>query len=137
MEQLKPSYTVGRSTNGTASLENCWYLSKDKHGYILLPTSYILMYPTETHTVDTKNIKIVNIFHIIKNWKNCSSTIERINKFSYVHKMGFYIVIKFSVVILYTITFINLTNITCHEWCQTHKWICRITLSLYKSTQMK
>lgn len=116
MGQLKPSYTVGRSTNGTVlwkTADICQRTNMDIFYY--LPVASLCIQPTETHTVDTKNIKIFNNFQIIKNWKNCSSTIEWINKFSYVYKMGFYIAIKFSVVILYAITFINLTNITGHE----------------------
>lgn len=108
------------------------------HGYILLPTSCILRYTTNRNPY-CGHQKYKNIQHFSNNQKleNCSSTIEWINKFSYVHKMGFYIAIKFSIVLLCTITFINLTNITIHEWCQTHKWIWSITLTLYKSTRMK
>ena len=86
------------------------------HGYILLPTGCILRYTTNINPY-CGHQKYKNIQHFSNNQKleNCSSTIEWINKFRYVHKMGFYIAIKFSIVLLWTITFINLTNITIHE----------------------
>lgn len=41
--------------------------------------------------------------------------LEWMNKLSSVHKMGYYTAIKINVVLLYTIIFINLINITFHE----------------------
>lgn len=110
MEQLKLSYTVGRSTNVTFFGK----LLISVKGQTWIYPTYLQLYAyvynqKKLDSVDIKNTKI-STFSNNQKLENCSSIIEWINKFSYVHKMGLYIAIKFSIVLLYTITLISQTH---------------------------